>query len=145
TWPHGLCYVNELWGGSEGGYLLVSDSNYDWGQGLRDLRRWRRRHGVESLDVWYFGSDPRIHTDGFRNVPFHVLPLDHPEDVSAKVRGGRLAVSTTMLYGNALTASHKHALAFLRDRQPVGRTTTFLIYDLTSGTEQAAAGGPTRR
>src|SRR5207245_1609498 len=34
VWPHGLCYVNELWGGRRAGYRLVGDSNYDWGQGL---------------------------------------------------------------------------------------------------------------
>src|SRR5262249_26381884 len=39
VWPHGLCYTNELWGGTANGYLCLSDSNYDWGQGLGELER----------------------------------------------------------------------------------------------------------
>ena len=60
VWPHGLCYANELWGGSRNSYRLVSDSNYDWGQGLPELAQWGRQHHVAALDVWYFGSDPRL-------------------------------------------------------------------------------------
>src|SRR5262249_5221686 len=36
VWPHGLCYVNELWGGTWEGYRRVSEANYDWGQGLKE-------------------------------------------------------------------------------------------------------------
>src|SRR5262249_39816892 len=42
VWPHELCYVNELWGGPDKGYELVSDANYDWGQGLKDLAKLQR-------------------------------------------------------------------------------------------------------
>ncbi len=38
VWPNGLCYTNELWGGTANGYRCLSDSNYDWGQGLKELR-----------------------------------------------------------------------------------------------------------
>lgn len=133
TWPHGLCYVNELWGGRRNGYLLVSDSNYDWGQGLRELARWGQRHHVAAFDVWYFGSDPAIAAAPFHHVPFHQLPLHSAEDAAAQVRGHYLAVSTTTLCGNVLTEGHQHALAFLRRQRPVGRTMTFLIYDFTGG------------
>src|SRR5207245_1176379 len=60
VWPHGLCYTNELWGGTRQGYLYLSDSNYDWGQGLPELARWQRHHRDTPLEVWYFGSDPRL-------------------------------------------------------------------------------------
>ncbi|MCC6417202.1 MAG: glycosyltransferase family 39 protein [Gemmataceae bacterium] len=138
VWPHGLCYVNELWGGTERGYLLVSDSNYDWGQGLAELAAWRRAHGIDAVDVWYFGTDPRIRAGAFRHVPFHVLPLGGPTGVAERVRGRHLAVGVTLLYGNVLTAGHRDALAFLRTQRPVARTTTFLIYDFTGDPAQAS-------
>ncbi len=65
VWPHGLSYVNELWGGTSRGYLVVSESNYDWGQGLKELARWQRQHGVGSLKVWYYGMDPAVWTSPF--------------------------------------------------------------------------------
>jgi hypothetical protein len=132
VWPHGLCYSNELWGGTALGYRCLSDSNYDWGQGLRELARWQRRHGVSSLDVWYFGSDPLLSKLPMRNVPLHHLPIRRASDLRTWVSGQYLAASTTMLYGNATnTPEHGDAAAVLRRCRPVDRTTTFLIFDLS--------------
>jgi len=128
VWPNGLSYVNELWGGTSRGYLFVSESNYDWGQGLKELARWQLEHGVGPLKVWYFGTDPALRTMPFTVVPLHVLPIRGGEDVLPQVRGGYLAVSTTLLYGSKLTEAQERAAAYLRTRQPVARTTTFLIY-----------------
>ena len=61
VWPNGLCYVNRLWGDPADGDRLVSDANWDWGQGLKELARWQRRQGGE-LDVWYFGAGPDAET-----------------------------------------------------------------------------------
>ncbi|MEW9365994.1 hypothetical protein, partial [Klebsiella pneumoniae] len=57
-WPNHLCYVNEAWGGSASGYQFVSDGNYDWGQGLKELARWQKEREVPVIDLWYFGKDP---------------------------------------------------------------------------------------
>lgn len=62
-------------------------------------------------------------------MPLHVLPVRGAEDVLARVRGGYLAVSTSLLYGSRLTEANEQAAAYLRTRQPIARTTTFLIYD----------------
>ncbi len=129
VWPHGLSYVNELWGGTSRGYLVVSESNYDWGQGLKDLARWQRMHGVDSLKVWYYGMDPAVWTSPFRLVQLQALPIRGPEDVLARVRGGYLAVGTTFLYGARITDAQWNAAEYLRTRQPVARTMTFFIYD----------------
>jgi hypothetical protein len=132
VWPRGLCYTNEAWGGTERGYTRLSDSNYDWGQGLNELTRWRRKHGVGELYVWYFGSDPAV-----LQPPLHYLPLQVPlpglpPDVQDKVRGHWLAVSTTLLYGMPCdTPSYREATAFLRQCRPAARTSTYLIYDFT--------------
>src|SRR5262249_18744050 len=130
VWPHALCYTNELWGGTRGGYVYVSDANYDWGQGLKELARWRRRQGLGVLPVWYFGTDPALRRLGRGGVPLQGRPIRGPRDVRARVGGGYLAVSTTLVHGVAGgTEAHRHATAFLRTRRPVARTMTFLIFD----------------
>jgi hypothetical protein len=127
AWPQGLCYVNELWGGPRRGYTLVSDSNYDWGQGLKELAHWQRDHGVADLDVWYFGTDPLLHDLPMRSVV--AAPMSRAELLEV-VRGRRLAVSTTLLFG-AYLPPHSELPPLLRGLRPVARTQTFLIYDFT--------------
>jgi hypothetical protein len=130
VWPEGLCYVNELWGGTRQGYRRVSEANYDWGQGLKELARWQRKHADAPLAVWYFGQDPALGRLPMRHVMLHDLPSAGPDDVLAQVRGQYLAVSTTILYGMVCdTPAHRQANAFLSTRRPVARTATFLIYD----------------
>jgi hypothetical protein len=138
VWPDGLSYTNECWGGTSQGYLVLSDSNYDWGQGLKELARWQRRHQDASLDVWYFGTDPALKTMPVRPLLFHTLPIQAPGDVAGWVKGHYLAASTSLLYGSVHTVLRPDSpertafLAtqeFLRGRQPSARTTTFVIYD----------------
>jgi hypothetical protein len=139
VWPNGLCYTNELWGGTARGYLALSDSNYDWGQGLKELNRWHKKHAEAPLAVWYFGTDPALRRLPLEEVRLHTLPISTPEDVHARVRGHYLAVSTSLLYGSLGTVvrsgppqeaeAYQNAIGFLRDQQPTQRTSTFLIYD----------------
>src|SRR5262249_17568014 len=75
VWPHGLSYVNELWGGWRNGYRHVSESNYDWGQGVPELARWQRRRGVADLHVWYFGTDPLVKRLPMTVAQFHAIPV----------------------------------------------------------------------
>ena len=99
VWPEALCYTNAAWGGTRTGYRLLSDSNYDWGQGLLELAQWREEHAIETIDLWYFGTDPRASLPPFRDLPLHNnewLPGQSPREI---VRGKCVAVSTTLLYG----------------------------------------------
>jgi hypothetical protein len=146
VWPNWLCYTNELWGGTERGYLCLSDSNYDWGQGVPELARWQQAHPEVPLDVWYFGTDPLLERLPVRHRMLHTLAIAAPEDVLPLVRGRYLAVSTTLLYGGYARGEQGRAMRlaaeYLRGRTPVARTTTFLIYDFTGDgpTEVARAG-----
>jgi hypothetical protein len=131
VWPHGLCFVNALWGGTENGYRCLSDSNYDWGQGLKELARWQRRHHLAKLDVWYFGTDPALKKLPMRPVALHLPPANGPDDLRRRLPARYVAASTTLVYGNLThTAQHRRAVEFFRSRKPVDRTRTFLIYDL---------------
>jgi hypothetical protein len=138
VWPNALCYFNEFWGGTAGGYKLLSDSNYDWGQGLKELEDWRQRNRIENLDVWYFGADPHILTE-FHPVSMSEGHFKGPDDLVKGFRGHYLAVATTNLYGGYFIENPKKghfvdestlvAIRYLRTRLPIARTTTFLIYD----------------
>ena len=124
VWPHGICYTNELFGGTGQGYRALCDSNYDWGQGVPELLDWQREHADAPLHVWGFGTDPRMLRAPLRPVSPGDLSQGH--EVERLGAGGYLAASTTMVYGHHFnTPAARH----LRTLQPCGRTTTFLIYD----------------
>lgn len=131
VWPEALCYVNPAWGGTRSGYRLLSDSNYDWGQGLLELAQWRVQHGIEDIDLWYFGLDPRADQTPFRRLPLHAPEWLGERTPAQAVRGKYVAASTTVLYGSYMqdSAAGRAAVAFLRAQKPVGRTMTFFIYD----------------
>jgi hypothetical protein len=130
VWPEGLCYTNEAWGDTERGYLYLSDSNYDWGQGLKELADWQKEHSDAKLDVWYFGADPALERLPMRHLPLHNWPISKPEDVLPLVQGNYVAVSTTLLYGMvADSPAHRMAQRFFLEHQPASRTTTFLVFD----------------
>jgi hypothetical protein len=131
VWPHGLCYVNPLWGGSDQSIYLLSDSNCDWGQGVPDLAAWHRDHGAPPLAIWYFGTDPALPALPFQPVRFHALTINNNEDILAPLRGRYLAVSATLLYGTLMNESHRRAAQFLQTQPPAGRTMTFVIFNFT--------------
>jgi len=124
VWPHGLCYANELWGGTPNSYRLLSDSNFDWGQGLKDLACWQRRNGITQLDVWYFGTDLPLSSLPMRRVYLEDSPT--ADSAISALAGHHLAVSTTLLHG-----SHTQAGTLLHNYPTVARTMTFVIYDFT--------------
>ena len=58
--PHELTYFNALAGGPRGGRRILSDSNLDWGQGLKSLVRLQQgQPEFQDLTLYYFGdSEP---------------------------------------------------------------------------------------
>lgn len=70
TLPDYLAYSNELLGGKSQTYRALSDSNVDWGQGLREASRYLARHHVKDCWLAYFGSaDP-----AYYRLPCKLLP-----------------------------------------------------------------------
>jgi hypothetical protein len=131
VWPNGLSYINQVWGGPREGYKLLHDSNTDWGQGLPELKAWHRANGEPPLALWYFGSDWNSARPPFRPVPLHALKVETGDDVKKHVGKGLLAVSASLLYGDpGMSPSWRAAGAWLRTQKPVGRTTTFFIFEL---------------
>ena len=85
--PRFLTFVNFAVGGPSNGWRLLSDSDFDWGQGLIDLRHWMNDHQVSSIALAYFGYvDPAVYG-------VHFAPIIHPGD------NQYVAVSTYFLDG----------------------------------------------
>ena len=139
VWPHGLCYTNELWGGTANGYRCLSDSNYDWGQGLKELAQWQEAHQVHDLDVLYYGTDTTLWRLPMRRLPVGILQLG-TDDLPTQSQGRTLAVSTSILYGSVsqIFPELEAAAKALRGIKPFDRTATFLIYRLPPNEEIAA-------
>ncbi len=126
VWPHGICYTNEVFGGTKAGYLVLSDSNYDWGQGIPELLEWHRKHSDVSLFLWYFGADSSAAREPFRSVD--AAMFRNADELIRMCHGGYLAASTSQIYGKGFATP---AAKYLRALQPFAHTTTYLIYDFT--------------
>jgi hypothetical protein len=137
VWPHGLCYVNELWGSTLDGYQVVSDSNYDWGQGLKELDEWRRDHGIAEMELWHFGFDPIATHLPYRQMRYDIDRALSPPELTIIISTGYLAVGTTLLYGPYFPGPEQQMAATLRSVQPVARTMTHFIYIVPERTLKA--------
>ena len=68
TFPNFLSYYNALAGGSEEGYRIAADSNYDWGQDLRRLGQFLEKENISRIALDYFGGGSPTHELGERYV-----------------------------------------------------------------------------
>lgn len=97
---------------------LLSDSNFDWGQGLVAVAAWQRTHPDTPLYLAYWGpADPRFFGIEYTNLPggFAMGHVDPPLDMS---RPGVVMVSATLLQGVHQPASIRDYYAPLRARRP---------------------------
>lgn len=102
--PDHLAYFNELAGGPDGGRWALVDSNLDWGQDLKGLKRWMDRHGVARIKLSYFGTaDPALYGLDYEWLPSYVLPRRDPAPVALPTTGW-IAISATNLAGVYLDA-----------------------------------------
>lgn len=140
VWPHALCYTNELWGGTEKGYRCLSDSNYDWGQGLKELAQWQQAHRAQDLTVLYYGTDTTLARLPMRPLMAGALHLGS-DNLPESARGRTLAVGVTIVYGSVseIFPELKAFAQTLRGMQPIDRTATFFIYRLPANEAMAEA------
>ena len=67
--PDYLSYFN-IFVQPDKSWMLISDSNVDWGSGLLALREYQKEHPSDELHLAYFGSvDPKIY--GIRYTQLH--------------------------------------------------------------------------
>jgi hypothetical protein len=99
--PFELTYFNLLAGGPEGGRYVLSDSNLDWGQGLKGLARLQRAEpSFRDLTFYYFGdTGPAFY--GVEGRAYIVNAVDDQSQLPAvhTVTTRYLAVSASLQWG----------------------------------------------
>ncbi len=118
--PHYLAYFNELAGGPRNGYKYLVDSNLDWGQDLKGLKRYMDSHGIERIWLSYFGTaSPRYYGIAYNYLPGY---LDHSRNAEVEPTP-YVAISVTNLQGVYLSThglSQDYFSGF-RQREPIAR------------------------
>ncbi|MGD0016429.1 MAG: glycosyltransferase family 39 protein [Verrucomicrobiia bacterium] len=118
VYPHYLAFFNQFVGGPRNGYEYLADSNLDWGQDLKPLKRWMDEHGVQHINLAYFGTaDPAyygIQCTYLPGSPFFAERLVQPPQLP-----GYVAVSATILDGVYLSDLGREFYKRLLAQKPV--------------------------
>lgn len=91
AYPAYLAYANELWGGPSRVHLLLSDSNADWGQQLKDVKRYLDARGIRDCWFIYFGEG--VIDFSYYGIPCKPLPtadslwVDEPANAPPAIDG----------------------------------------------------------
>lgn len=72
TYPAYLAYANELWGGPSQVHRLLSDSNADWGQQLKSVKRYLDQRGIK--DCWFIYFAEGVVDTSYYGIPCKPLP-----------------------------------------------------------------------
>jgi dolichyl-phosphate-mannose-protein mannosyltransferase len=132
--PYQLAYFNQLVGGPANGHLHLLDSNLDWGQSSKALRRYMISEGVPAIDCAYGGnSDPWYYGVSYQYVPgsgnldaAKRRPIRMPDSAPREL----LAVSP-MVAHSVLFNTHD-LYDWVLTLKPIARPgLTYLVYDIT--------------
>jgi 4-amino-4-deoxy-L-arabinose transferase-like glycosyltransferase len=93
-YPHFLAYFNELAQGPDNGYIYTVNSNLDWGQDLKRLKKWIDEKNIDKIYVDYFGGG-----DAQYYLKEKYAPWWGTRDSKEFPKGSYLAVSATFLQG----------------------------------------------
>jgi tetratricopeptide (TPR) repeat protein len=103
VYPHTLTFFNRFVGGPGEGYKYLADSNIDWGQGLKQLKRWMDRESVPHIGLAYFGTaDPAYYGIDHTRLPAGIPGIELPSIAQTWTKPrlpGHVAVSATVLTG----------------------------------------------
>jgi 4-amino-4-deoxy-L-arabinose transferase-like glycosyltransferase len=102
AYPNYLAYSNELWGGPANTYKYLTDSNTDWAQQLKAVKKYLDNRGARECWFAYF-AEPSIHFSAY-GIPCKPLPtadsgwthyqIDTPQTIT-----GSLLISAGTLTG----------------------------------------------
>jgi 4-amino-4-deoxy-L-arabinose transferase-like glycosyltransferase len=108
VWAHPFYieYFNEFAGGAKNGYQYLLDSNLDWGQDVKRLKRYLDQNQIQHIYLCYFGAQQAIDYYGISNTRVF-------SDEAQQIHDGVLVVSAMALM--------QPEWSWLRHRQPVTR------------------------
>jgi hypothetical protein len=120
VYPHTLTFFNALVGGPRNGSRYLADSNVDWGQDLKLLKRWMDASGIEHVNIAYFGTaDPAYY--GIKCTRLPGAGLFDQDKVARPELPGYVAISETVLSGVYLPPRWRLHYRPLAGVRPVAR------------------------
>lgn len=127
--PNYLAYFNELAGGPDNGYRYLVDSNLDWGQDLKGLKKYMEQNGVKKVSLSYFGTDsPQRYGIDYDWLPSHHLFNPDPTKAFDIPPDQLIAISATNLQGVYLNPVNE--FEWLRRHKPLAKIGySIFIYD----------------
>lgn len=102
AFPHYIAYSNELWGGPGQTYRHLSDSNADWGEQLKAVKKYLDGRGVKECWFVYFAEG--VAEPGYYGIPCKPLPTINTLWVNQRIEvpasiDGPVLVSASNLSG----------------------------------------------
>ena len=118
AYPHTLTFFNLAVGGAKGGSEYLVDSNLDWGQHLKLLKRWMDERGITRINLAYFGVDD----PAYRGISCVMLPGTR-EYLASRIGKpelpGFVAISETVARGVYLPPAWRQFYAGFAELEPV--------------------------
>ena len=113
--PHYLSHFNELAGGPKKGYKYLIDSNIDWGQDLKGLKKYMDKQGIKHIKLAYFGSvDPAIYGISYE------IPKGYPEKGLYAISANYLqGLPYPIIYGRRMMEFESGYFSWLKKFEPV--------------------------
>ncbi|MFT5041585.1 MAG: 4-amino-4-deoxy-L-arabinose transferase-like glycosyltransferase [Hyphomicrobiaceae bacterium] len=123
--PRYLQYCNQIAGSADGCHEWLVDSNIDWGQDLLRLREYIDERQLAGVHLAYFGRvDPLVY--GIRYAPLHPTSSGTAVISASFLMGRPYFWFVNGRYGWARANTY----AWMRDKQPVDRVGSLLVYEL---------------
>lgn len=118
AYPNFLTYFNLAVGGPGKGHRYLSDSNLDWGQDLKGLKKWMDANRVGRVNLSYFGTaDPAYY--GIDCIYLPMSPFFVRRATGRMALPGYVAVSATNLQGISPRGVDRSYYKPLLRRKPV--------------------------
>lgn len=118
-YPNYLSYFSELVGGANNGHRHLLDSNLDWGQDLKKLKKVLSENNIQEIQLVYFGQANLWYYD----IPAVPLPTIKNQKSISEIDGW-VGISATALYSDG-------ELSWLRNMEPDEKIGySIFIYDL---------------
>ncbi len=101
TYPAYMAYANELWGGPSQTYKYLTDSNADWGQQLKSVKRYLDQHGIKDCWFVYFAQGVVDFRD--YGIPCKPLPTNDSLWATAKIEAPPVIDGTVLISAGDLS------------------------------------------
>ncbi len=117
TYPNYLAFFNEFATAPKKAIEFLVDSNLDWGQDLKELKKWMNANSIGTIQLAYFGTaEPSYYGIDAVYLPGTTLPSG-PTLSSLSPKTGYVAISATHLVG--LYLDDRDTYSEFRNLEPV--------------------------